>query len=266
MTQVSDVGAIDKTRQLGTATLRREDERLLTGGGQFLDDLPFDDFYEAAILRSSYAHARIRSIDTAAAKKLRGVIAVFTARELGPILKDLPPKVVHPKLNYQIRLPIVKEYARYIGEPIAVVVAENRYIAEDALELIEVDYEPFDSVGSTSDALKPNAPLVHVGSDSNVAVHIVQQAGDPEAALRVAPHVLGETFQVTRGGGHSIEGRAVAARFDATTRQLIVWDNTQAPHYVRQMLANIYEVSEDEIRLIAPADIGGGFGPKAQFY
>ncbi|TAN24747.1 MAG: xanthine dehydrogenase family protein molybdopterin-binding subunit, partial [Actinomycetota bacterium] len=266
MTQLSDVQEIEKSVNLGTGMLRREDHRLLTGEGHFLDDLPFGDFFEAAILRSNYPHARILSIDTEAAKSLHGVIAVFTANELGPILKDLPPKVANPKLNYQVRLPIAKEYARYIGEPIAVVVAENRYIAEDALELIEVDYEPLESVGSTAEALKEGAPPVHIGSDTNVAVHLIQQAGDPEAALKVSPHVLRETFQVARGGGHSIEARAVAARFDPVIQQLIVWDNTQAPHYVRQMLATIYGVSEDEIRLIAPADIGGGFGPKAQFY
>ncbi len=266
MTQSSVKEVIDKATHIGTRMVRREDQRLLTGGGQFLDDLPFGDFYEAAILRSNYAHARIVSINTEPAKRLQGVIAVFTAQELGPILKDLPPKVLHPKLNYQIRLPIVKEYARYIGEPIAVVVAENRYLAEDALELIEVDYEELGSVGSTAEALRDGAPLVHVGSESNVAVHIIQTAGDPEAALLSAPHVLRETIEVTRGGGHSVEGRAVAARFDAVTQQLVVWDNTQAPHYVRQMLATIYAMGEDEIRLIAPADIGGGFGPKAQFY
>ena len=266
MTRTSDIGVMDKTRNVGVAMTRREDERLLTGGGRFLDDLPFGDFYEAAILRSNYAHARILAVNTDAARSLNGVIAIFTANELGPIMKDLPPKVVHPKLNYQVRLPIAMEYVRYIGEPIAVVVAENRYIAEDALELIEVDYEPLGSVGSTAEALKEGAPHVHVGSETNVAVHIIQQAGDPETALKTAPHVISETFEVTRGGGHSIEGRAVAARFDEVTRQLIVWDNTQAPHYVRQMLATIYEVGEDEIRLIAPADIGGGFGPKAQFY
>ena len=266
MTQLSEVRNREKIANLGTGMLRREDQRLLTGGGQFLDDLPFGDFYEAAILRSSYAHARILSINTEAAKSLNGVIAVFTASELGPILKDLPPKVTNPKLNYQVRLPIVQEYARYIGEPVAVVVAENRYIAEDALELIEVDYEPLESVGSTAQALEEGAPAVHIGSETNVAVHLIQQAGDPEAALKSSPHVLRETLHVARGGGHSIEARAVAARFDAPTQQLIVWDNTQAPHYVRQMLATIYGVSEDEIRLIAPADIGGGFGPKAQFY
>lgn len=266
MSQISEIKENLAVTNIGRGMIRREDPRLLTGQGKFIDDLPFSDFYEAAILRSPHAHARVVSIDTQRALKLSGVIAIYSAADLEPIMKDLPPKVSHPKLNYQIRLPIVKEYANYVGEPIAVVVAENRYIAEDAVDLIEVEYETLPAVASTHAALRDGGPKVHIGSESNVAVHIVQKAGDPEAALKTAPHVISETFKITRGGGHSIEGRGVAARFDPITQQLTVWDNTQAPHYVRQMLATIYGMTEDEIRLIAPQDIGGGFGPKAQFY
>lgn len=251
---------------VGAGIRRREDHRLLTGHGEFLDDLPFGDFYEACVLRSPHARARIRSIDTEAARSVSGVIAVFTAGDLAPILKDLPPKVVHPDLNYQKRYPIADGEVRYVGEPVAVVVATDRYVAEDAAERIDVDYEPLPAVGSTAAALVPGAPLVHEGSDTNVAVHIVQEAGDPSSALATSAHVLRETFHIVRGGGHSMEGRAVAARFDRPTGQLVVWDATQTPHYVRQMLANLYAMPEDEIRVIAPRDIGGGFGPKAQFY
>lgn len=251
---------------VGTGMRRREDYRLLTGHGQFLDDLPMDDFYEAFVLRSPHGRAKIRGIDTEAALAVPGVIVIYTAADLAPVLKDLPPKVTHPDLNYQIRLPIAESEARYVGEPVAIVVATNRYIAEDAAELIDVDYEPLDAVGSTEAALVPGAPLVHGGSSTNIAVHIIQEAGDPAGAMATSPHVLRETFHIVRGGGHSMEGRGVAARFDAPTGQLIVWDSTQVPHYVRQTLANIFEMTEDEIRVIAPLDIGGGFGPKAQFY
>lgn len=266
MSQVRDVGTKQASSNIGVSVRRREDYRLLTGAGRFFDDLPFGDFFDVAILRSPHAHARVISIDKERALKLSGVIAIFTASDLEPILQDLPPKVTHPDLNYQIRLPIVKDYARYVGEAIAVVVAESRYIAEDAIDLIDVEFEPLEAVASTEAALRKGAPKVHVGSDSNVAVHITQKAGDPDLALANSPHVLKETFKITRGGGHSIEGRGVAAQFDPITQQLSIWDNTQAPHYVRQMLSNIYGMLEDEIRLIAPADIGGGFGPKAQFY
>ncbi len=263
---MSQVDTTPTHRHVGTGMRRREDRRLLTGAGKFLDDLDFGKCFEAAILRSPYPSAGIRSIDIESARRAPGVVAVFTATELRPILHDLPPKVTHPLLNRQPRYPIAVEAVRYVGEPVAVVVASTRWLAEDALELIDVDYDQLPGVGSTASALVEGAPLVHKGSATNVAVHIVQQSGDPDAALAGAPHVLRDTFVVTRGGGHSMEGRAVAARFDAATGELTVWDSTQTPHYVRHMLATLYGMTEDEIRLIAPADIGGGFGPKAQFY
>lgn len=253
-------------RYIGTRMSRREDNRLLTGAGKFLDDLDLGTCYEAAILRSPYPSARIRGIDVSAARRAIGVLGVYTAADLQPILRDLPPKVTHPNLNHVPRYPIAVDAVRYVGEPLAVVVASTRWLAEDALDLIDVDYDPRPGVGSTAAAIAVGAPLVHETSDSNVAVRIVQQSGDPLAALRSSPHLLTETFVITRGGGHSIEGRAVAARFDTSSGELTVWDATQTPHYVRHMLATLYEMTEDEIRVIAPADIGGGFGPKAQFY
>jgi carbon-monoxide dehydrogenase large subunit len=129
-----------------------------------------------------------------------------------------------------------------------------------------VEYEPLPAIASTAAALAPGAPLAHEGARDNIAVHVVQRSGDPDAALASAPHVLGDTFTVTRGGGHSMECRAVAARYDTVTGQLLVWDSTQAPHYARNALALMYDMPEDDVRLIAPPDVGGGFGPKAQFY
>jgi aerobic carbon-monoxide dehydrogenase large subunit len=251
---------------VGTRMRRREDERLLTGAGRFLDNLDFEGCYEAAILRSPHAAARIVGIDATAARAARGVAGVYTAADLAPIMHELPPKVTHPQLNQQPRYPIAARAVRYVGEAVAVVVAQSRYLAEDALELIDIDYAPRPAVASTAAALASGAALVHEASASNVAVHLVQRAGDPDTALATAPHVLTETFVITRGGGHSLEGRAVAARFEPATGQLTVWDATQTPHYVRQMLSVLYGMAEDEIRVIAPADIGGGFGPKAQFY
>ena len=166
MSQISEIKENLAVTNIGRGMIRREDPRLLTGQGKFIDDLPFSDFYEAAILRSPHAHARVVSIDTQRALKLSGVIAIYSAADLEPIMKDLPPKVSHPKLNYQIRLPIVKEYANYVGEPIAVVVAENRYIAEDAVDLIEVEYETLPAVASTHAALRDGGPKVHIGSKS----------------------------------------------------------------------------------------------------
>ncbi|HVB06781.1 MAG TPA: xanthine dehydrogenase family protein molybdopterin-binding subunit [Acidimicrobiales bacterium] len=255
-----------RTPLVGTGVKRREDRRLLTGKGEFLDDLAFADFLEAAIVRSSVAHARVRSVDVSAAVALPGVAGVFTAADLEELLQDLPPKVTHPDLRPRVRFPIVLDEACYVGEPIAVVVAESRRVAEDAADLVVVDYEPFGAVASTAAALAAGGPVAHLDAEDNVCVRITQRAGEPDAALASAPHVLSETFRISRGGGHSMEGRAVAARYEAATGELTVWDATQAPHYARQQLAVLYGLTEDRIRVIAPTDVGGGFGPKAQFY
>jgi len=255
-----------KQNMIGAAIERREDHRLLTGHGKFLDDLDMPDTLEAAFLRSDFGHARILGVDTSAALELPGVVAVFTGDDIRPMMKPMPAKVAHPALQEMPRLPMALDEVHYVGEPVAVVIATSRYIAEDALELIDIDYEELPAISSTAAALAPGAPLAHLRAKDNIAVHAVQRAGDADAAFATAPHVLSETFRITRGGGHSMECRAVAARYDTVTRQLVIWDSTQAPHYARNALANLYDMHEDDIRLIAPADVGGGFGPKAQFY
>jgi carbon-monoxide dehydrogenase large subunit len=262
----TESGAGHSNGMIGASIPRREDHRLLTGHGRYLDDLDLPDALAAAFLRSPHAHARITAVDTAAALALPGVVAVFTGADLMEIQHPLAPKVLHPKLKDFPRYPMPPEEVHYVGEPVAVVVAENRYLAEDALELIDIDYEPLPAIGSTAAALAPDAPPAHTGAEDNIAVHIVQQAGDPDWALENAPHRLAEEFYVMRGGGHSMECRAVAARFEPANGQLTVWDTTQSPHYARQQLSVIYGMAEDDIRIIAPADVGGGFGPKAQFY
>lgn len=254
-------------KMIGARVGRREDFRLLTGHGKFLDDLEMPaDACEAAFLRSPHGHARILSIDASAALAVPGVLGVFTGEDIRPMMKPLPAKVAHPDLQEIPRLPMALDAVHYAGEPVAVVIATSRYIAEDAVDLIDVEYQPLPAVSSTAAALAPGAPLAHEGARDNIAVHVTQRAGDPDTAFATAPHVLSETFTITRGGGHSMECRAVAARFDTVTGQLVVWDATQAPHYARNALAVLYDMPEDDIRLIAPPDVGGGFGPKAQFY
>ncbi|MET7997281.1 xanthine dehydrogenase family protein molybdopterin-binding subunit [Amycolatopsis sp. NPDC005232] len=251
---------------IGRRLERREDERLLTGHGGYLDDLDLPDALAAAFLRSPHAHAKILSFDATEALALPGVIAVFSGADLMEIQKPLAPKVQHPQLRDYPRLPMPPAELHYVGEPLAVVIAESRYIAEDAMELIEVDFEVLPAVASTAVALQENGPLAHSGDETNVAVLLSQSAGDAAKALAEAPNVLSDEFFVMRGGGHSMETRGVAARFEAATGQVTIWDTTQAPHYARQQLSVIYEMAEDDIRVIAPADVGGGFGPKAQFY
>ncbi|HEX3788040.1 MAG TPA: xanthine dehydrogenase family protein molybdopterin-binding subunit [Pseudonocardiaceae bacterium] len=251
---------------IGTGMTRREDHRLLTGKGRYLDDLDLPDAAAAAFLRSPHAHARIARFDATEARALPGVLAVFSGADLMEIQKPLAPKVLHPELKDFPRLPMPPVEVHYVGEPVAVVIADSRYVAEDALELIDVDYDVLPAVASTAAALAEGAPLAHADAESNVAVRLRQRSGAPEEALRTAPHRLSGEFQIMRGGGHSMEPRAVAARFEPATGQVTIWDTTQSPHYARQQLSVIYDMPEDDIRVIAPPDVGGGFGPKAQFY
>jgi aerobic carbon-monoxide dehydrogenase large subunit len=258
--------AEERRPMIGAPVRRREDQRLLIGQGVFLDDLDLPDCYEAAFLRSPHAAARILAMDTAAARQVPGVIGVWTGRDLPDLVKPIPPKVTNPKLVDVPRYPLPPDAAHFAGEPLAVVVATSRHIAEDAVELIDVDYDVLPAVSSTGAALAPDAPRVHAELPDNVAIHLVQTAGDPEAALASAPHRLAERFVVARGGGHSMETRGVAARYDAATGQLTVWPCTQSPHYTRNLLAYFYDLAEDDVRVVVPRDNGGGFGPKAQFH
>jgi len=254
------------SRMIGASVPRREDNRLLTGQGRFLDDLELPDALSAAFLRSPHAHARIRALDLDAARRMSGVVAAFSGADLMAIQQPLAPKVLHPDLIDFPRLPMPPEEVHYVGEPVAIVIAESRYLAEDALELIDVDYQALPAVASTAAALAENAPMAHSGAHSNVAVTLLQRSGNATRALDEAPHRLSGEFFVMRGGGHSMEPRAVAARFEPATGQVTIWDTTQSPHYARQQLSLIYRMAEDDIRVIAPPDVGGGFGPKAQFY
>src|SRR5262249_28704569 len=154
-------------------------------------------------LRSPHAHARIVRVDTTTACAVPGVIGIFTGEDIRPIQKPLPAKVAHPDLQEIARLPMALDAVHYVGEPVAIVVATSRYIAEDAADLIEVDYDVLPAVSSVEAAMRPDAPLAHEGARDNIAVHAMQRAGDVDAAFERAPHRLAERFVVVRSGGHS---------------------------------------------------------------
>jgi carbon-monoxide dehydrogenase large subunit len=248
---------------------RREDARLLVGKGTFVDDLDIPGVVHAAMLRSPHAHARIRGIDTARARALPGVLAVVTAEDVADIQRPWPARLPSPVPGTEVRhgtrytLP---DKVRHVGEAVAAVVAETRAIAEDACELLQVEYEPLPAVASAEAALAEGAPLVYDELGDNVGAHIVQRVGDPERAFAEADCTVKETIRVTRGGGHSMEGRGVVARYDQSLDSFTVWDATQAPHAVRNFLAYLFGLAEHQVRVIAPPDIGGGFGPKTGFY
>ncbi|QBD82754.1 xanthine dehydrogenase family protein molybdopterin-binding subunit [Ktedonosporobacter rubrisoli] len=257
------------TGQVFGAPLRRkEDQRFLTGSATYIDDIELPDMLHAAILRSPYAHAHINAIDTAEAEGLEGVMAVFTYKDLGPIAEPLPLLIPHPALTHpHTQYALAKDTVRYVGEAVAMVVAQNRYIAEDALELIEVDYEPLPVVSPAhlAEATSAQAPRIHADAPTNIAAHLIQQVGDIDTAFAQAAHVFRRQVQLERSASQPIEGRGVLARFDAFEQALSVWDSTQGPISIRNGLAVLFGLPRDKVQVSAP-DLGGGFGVKIMLF
>ncbi len=254
------------TRWFGAPVQRLEDPRLLRGKGTFVDDIDLPETLHAAILRSPLAHARIRSIDSSAALALPGVHLVLSAQDLGDVLEPSPLLVPHAALTEpRTQLPLALDTVRYVGEAVAMVVAENRYIAEDALDLIEVDYEALPVVSSLGVAASENAPLVHDDVTGNLAAQLAQSVGDPDGVFASAPHVLREKIVVDRGAAMPMECRGVLARWDEHEGMLTCWISTQGPIPIRNGLAAIFHLPEHKVRVIAP-DVGGGFGTKIMMF
>ena len=254
------------TRWFGAPIPRNEDPRLLRGKGSFVDDIDLPEQLHAAVLRSTHARARILKIDVSAARELPGVHLVLTASDLGEVLEPSPLLVPHHSLTQpRTQLPLALDEVRYVGEAIAYVVADDRYIAEDALDLIDVEYEPLSVVHNLDVAASEDAPLVHADVPGNVAAQLVQVVGNPDAIFASAPHVMRETLLMDRGAAMPMECRGVLARFDAHEGMLTCWISTQGPIPIRNGLAAIFHLPEHKVRVIAP-DVGGGFGTKIMLF
>src|SRR6266702_5001577 len=254
------------TRMFGARIERNVDPKLLRGEGAFVDDIPLPGALHAAFLRSPHARARIAGIDVTAAQRHPGVAAVYTCDDIGVLDREMPLLIPHPCMsNPQTQRPLARGDVHYVGQTIAMVVAVDRYTAEDAAALIEVDYVPLPIEMDMVKALRDEAPLVHAAVPNNLAAHFVQTSGDPDAAFVIAEHVTRITVQVDRSTAAPMECRAVAARWDAVSGELTVWDGTQAPISVRGGLASILKLDEDKVRVIAP-DVGGGFGQKVLLF
>ncbi len=255
------------TRLFGAPIKRREDPRLLAGQGCYIDDLALPGMLHAAVLRSPYAHARIRRLDVSAARALPGVFAALTAADLGSVGRRSPLLIpdaclTHPLTQY----PLAVDTVNYVGEAVAFVVAVDRATAEDALERIAVDYEPLPPVVDLAAAVAPGAPLVHAELGTNVAAHYTASVGDVERAFAAAAHVFREHLVIERSAGMPLETRGVVADWSAQEGLLRVWDSTQAPIAIRNGLAYLFDLPEHAVHVVAP-DVGGGFGGKImQFY
>jgi carbon-monoxide dehydrogenase large subunit len=258
------------TRYFGAPTKRNEDPRLLRGRALFVDDVVLPNLAHAAILRSAVAHGRIRSIDVEAARRREGVIAVYTAEDLGPYWKPGPLLVPPPPIpgitfNLRTHVPLAKDKVRHVGEPLAIVIARSRYLAEDALADIVVDIDPLPAVVDLESALVAGSALVHDDLGTNVAAHVHQAKGNYARAAAQAAHVIKRRFLYDRGASSPIETRGIVANWDARADQLTVWDTTQAPVFLRGGLAGMLGLSERQVRVIAPF-VGGGFGPKIMLF
>ncbi len=248
----------------GAEIKRREDPRFLTGQGRYVGDLAFPGMLHAAFLRSPHAHARIVRIEGDDARKAPGVVAVVAGADLGGLSRPYPVTHPHPALRAAMATPFTDGRVRYVGEPIAVVVAEDRYQAEDALDRIAVDYEPLSVVVDAAAALVEGAAVLHDALGNNLAGQWKETVGDIEKALADSPHIFRDRIRVSRGTGAPIECRGTIAAPEPTGR-ITLWAATQTPHLQRRVVAEMLGLPQHKVRVVAP-DVGGAFGTKARIF
>ncbi len=255
------------TRIFGSGIRRREDPRLITGGATFTDDVQLPGMAHAAILRSPHAHAKINSIDAAAASEAPGVVAVYTGADTDGVLNPIPCAWLPPDCDIKaVAHPaIAKDVVRYQGDAVAVVVAETRYQAEDALELINVDYEVLPSVVSPEAAMQPGAPQIHEDAPNNQAFHWIAAGGDTDAAFADADVIVKDTILQQRLIPNAMEPRSAVANWTRSMGELTLWSTSQNPHIVRFLGSLVTGIPEHKIRVIA-TEVGGGFGSKIPMY
>jgi aerobic carbon-monoxide dehydrogenase large subunit len=253
-------------RWVGRRMLRREDAELLTGRGRFIGDLGRPGMVHAVFLRSPYPHARILSIDASRALAMPGVHAVLTGADLPEDLSAQPNTHLFGERETPY-FALARERARYAGEPVAVIVADSQYIAEDARDGVLVDWEPLPSVGDADGALAEDAPLVYDDRDwpDNVAATFEQEMGDVDGAFDEADVVVTERYRIGRQFGCSLETRGVLAEWDENVGELTLWTSSQIVHITRDLLAAVLGLPEHRIRVLVPR-MGGGFGAKFHFY
>lgn len=254
-------------RYFGAAITRLEDPRLLAGRGHYVDDAIFPGMLHAAFVRANVAHGRIRNIDASDARRMPGVVAIYTMADFAGIAEGpMPPMAPHPLLPTPITYhPLAADEVRHVGEAIAIVLADDRANAEDATAAVLLDIEELPAVADAVLACRAGAPRAHSGRPSNVAARMKAGFSDCDAVFAKADHVLTESFDIHRGGCHSMECRGVVASVDPHSGALTLSTSSQSPYMVRRHLAAYLGRDESQIRVMTP-DVGGGFGPKANVY
>jgi carbon-monoxide dehydrogenase large subunit len=247
---------------VGARVKRREDPRLISGAATYCDDVRLPGMVVATILRSPYAHARILSVDLSAARKAPGVICALSGEDLQGRIGSLPCVAPVPKLpDHPV---LARGKVRFVGEPVAVVVADNAYLAQDALDRIEVQYEALEAVTDPEAALAKDAPILHEELGSNL-VSASQVPGRIDAPMREADAVLHLRIVNQRLAAVPMEPRGVVAQWNRGAGQMTIWSSTQIPHLLRSQLAEMLSLGENKVRVIAP-EVGGGFGAKLNVY
>ena len=261
----ADVGFGLRPKNIGARVKRVEDRRLLTGEGMFTADRIVPGALHVAFRRSDHAHALISRIDTSAAGEMPGVFAIYTAEDLddlvGPVRAPSRMQNYHETEIY----PLARNKVRYVGEPVAAVLAENRYLAEDARDRIEIACEPLATVIDPETAVREDAPLLHQEAGTNVLAARVFARGDVDAEMAASPVRVAGRFRFHRKTPVAIENRACLAEYDRSRRSLTLTLSTQVPGIIRDLLADLLKLPGHSVRVVAP-DVGGGFGGKASPY
>lgn len=253
---------------IGESMTRLEDDALLTGAARFVDDIQLNAMVHAAFVRSPFAHARLGAIDTAAARDMPGIVAVYTIDDLRDVVCQdrIPEGFPKPPPRTEIGpYVLARDEVCYVGEPVAVVLAESRYQAEDAAQVVDVEYDPLPVVSDCRLAAASEAPAVDTRLGINVVSTTTKSYGDCDAAFADAAHIVRETLHQHRGVAMSMECRGAVARFDPLRNRLTMWASAQAPHSHRSIIVYLLGLTEEQVRIIIPS-VGGGFGPKLNFY
>jgi carbon-monoxide dehydrogenase large subunit len=252
-------------KYIGQKVKRTEDPRLIQGIAHYVDDIELAGTLHVAILRSPYAHAKINSINVAAAQNAPGVVAVYTGKDIDGKVGYLPCAAALPELKVPKYSVLAQSKVIFVGQPVAAVVASNKYQARDAADLIEVDYDPLDVVTDPEKAAKPDCPVIHEEFGTNVAFVHSAGTGDVEAAFKQADKVVTQRLLHPRLAPIALEPRGVLAQYFPGEQQLNMWSSTQIPHLMRTQVAIMLGIPENKLRVVAP-EVGGGFGSKLNVY
>ena len=255
------------SQMVGASIKRREDPRLVTGTGRYVDDLSQTAVLHMHVVRSSEAHARILGIETARAREADGVVAIFTGKDLKPDFgAPLPVTVTFvPEKKYPNQYPIAVDKVRYVGEPVAIVVATSRAAAEDAGERLDIRYESLPPVTDVEKAIEEGAPVIHEELGSNLSYDVKRSGGDIEAAFKEAEVKITQRLIQQRLIPIAVETRGVLADYRPFENKLTVYSSTQIPHFVKIWVGVILGIPESNVRVVAP-EVGGGFGSKIRVY